>query len=98
VSATDVLLTVALEAAVALRIAELCRLDDATFARSFDRAVLDRLAQTVAEHGDDLLFRSTGRRRGESARVFNAVADGIALLAFAPGGATLFGRSWVATR
>lgn len=93
---TRVLLGAALEAAVALRIAQLRRLDEAAFARSFDRAVLERLAQTVAEHGDDLLFRS--RQRGASARVFNAVADGIALLAFAPGGVTLLGQHWEATR
>jgi hypothetical protein len=94
--ASEAALRAALGAAVPLRIEALRRLDPVTFARAFDRERLDALAQTVAEHGDDVLF--LGRKKGESARVFNAVADGIALLAFAPGGVSLFGSSWVAER
>ena len=51
-------------------------------------------AQHVAEHGDNLLFRS--KKKGESAKAFNHLAEGIACLAFAPGGVKLFGSHWEA--
>jgi hypothetical protein len=40
-------------------------------------------------HGDDLFFRS--RKKGETAKRFNQVAEIIAVLSFAPGGITIFG-------
>ena len=43
----------------------------------------------VAEHGDNILFR--GHKEGETAAAFNALARGIAVLSFCPGGVTLFG-------
>lgn len=89
-------LRAALCAAVPLRIVALQQLGEEEFAARFDRERLDGLAQTVAEHGDDVLFRS--KKRGETAAVFNAVADGIALLSFCPGGISIFGQTWVATR
>lgn len=94
----DVALGIALDAAVALRLELLLLLDAGEFARRFERGRLQELAETVAAHGDYLMFRSTGKQQGTSARVFNAVAEGLALLAFAPGGVTLFGRHWQATR
>jgi len=45
--------------------------------------------QIVAEKGDLILFKS--KKKGESAKAFNALAKGIAVLAFMPGGVTLFG-------
>lgn len=91
----EVLLDAALEAAVPLRIAILGRLDPAELSWRM-RDAGPRLADVIAAHGDDLLFRS--KRKGESATTFNAVADGLALLAFCPGGVTWRGRTWVATR
>src|SRR5579875_82506 len=54
----------------------------------------------LAEQGDDLLFapvkgRQTGRP-GATATLFNDVALGIAILAFQPGGITIFGRHFEA--
>jgi len=50
-------------------------------------------AQVVAEKGDLILFRS--KKQGETAAAFNALAEGIAVLALvAPGGVKLFGRQW----
>ena len=50
----------------------------------------------LGEKGDLLMFR--GGKRGETARVFNALAKSLAVLAFCPGGVTLFGQHWEATR
>lgn len=52
------------------------------------------LGQVIAEHGDLILYRS--KRRGESARNFNALAEGLACLAYAPGGVTFAGSHWEA--
>lgn len=41
-----------------------------------------------------MLFRS--KRKGETADAFNHLAEGIACLAFAPGGVRLFGSHWEA--
>jgi len=51
-------------------------------------------SQVVAEKGDVILFR--GKKKGESAAAFNALAEGIACLAFAPGGVKCFGGHWEA--
>jgi hypothetical protein len=53
------------------------------------------LGQLIAEKGDVLLYRS--KKAGETARVFNAAAEGIAALSFAPGGVTIFGMHFEAT-
>jgi len=45
-------------------------------------------SQIIAEHGDNILYRS--KKRGETALAFNALARAIAILAFAPGGVTAF--------
>ena len=54
------------------------------------------LGALIAEKGDLLFHR--GKKAGESAGVFNAVAQGIAVLSFAPGGITLFGQHWETKR
>ena len=48
--------------------------------------------QMIAEHGDNILFRSV--KKGETAAAFNALAEGIAILSFAPGGITFMGDHW----
>lgn len=47
------------------------------------------LGQVIAEHGDNILYRS--KKLGETASAFNALAKGVAALAFAPGGVSVFG-------
>lgn len=49
-------------------------------------------SQHIAEHGDNLLFRS--KKKGESADAFNHLAEGIACLSFASGGLKLWGNHW----
>lgn len=51
------------------------------------------LGQVVAEKGDALMF---GGRKGEAARVFNALARGLALVSCQPGGVTFRGLHWCA--
>lgn len=46
-------------------------------------------AQIVAEKGDIIQYRS--KKEGESAKAFNALAEGIAICAFFPGGVTFMG-------
>ena len=43
----------------------------------------------IAAHGDDVLYR--GVKAGATAKAFNKLARGIACLAFATGGVTVFG-------
>ncbi len=41
----------------------------------------------IGSHGDALMYRE----KGQTARMMNILADGVAILAFGPGGITLFG-------
>jgi hypothetical protein len=47
----------------------------------------------IAEHGDIILYRSDVA--GESADAFNRLAEGLAILSFAPGGVRFAGRHWL---
>ena len=49
----------------------------------------DTLVSMIAAHGDDILYRS--RKKGDTANAFNALAETVAILSFAPGGVTAFG-------
>lgn len=49
-------------------------------------------AQIVAEKGDILMFGS--KTPGATAEAFNAMAKGIAVLSFVPGGITFFDTHW----
>jgi|SRR5579872_1737707 len=81
------LLPIALSAAVPLWIEKLKPLTtDQRIARA------DELSGIIAEHGDIILYR--GGKKGESAKAFNALAEGLAIGAFQPGGATAFGQHW----
>ena len=75
-----VLLRCALEVAVPLWIERVRDWSEAERARR--RAVC---SQAVAKHGDVILYRE----RGKTADAFNRLAEGLALLAFVPGGVTL---------
>lgn len=48
--------------------------------------------QVIAEHGDDLMYRS--KRKGATASAFTGFIRGLAACAFAPGGVTWAGRHW----
>ncbi len=50
--------------------------------------------QYIAEHGDVAQFR--GKKKGETAAAFNRLAEGLAILAFVPGGVTFLGDHWEA--
>lgn len=83
-SSTLALLQVSLECAVPLHIIELEKRS-----RSEIQTMATEASQAIAEHGDLILYR--GKKKGESAKAFNALALGVAILAFAPGGVTIFG-------
>lgn len=51
--------------------------------------------QLLGERGNFLWMKS--KKKGETAKVANAVADIIAVLSFAPGGLTLFDQHWETT-
>jgi len=46
-------------------------------------------SQYIAEKGDNILFKS--KKKGDTAKAFNELAKGVAILSFAPGGVKLFG-------
>lgn len=52
------------------------------------------LGPIVAEKGDVIQFKS--KKKGETADAFNALAEGLAILAFAPGGVKFAGMHWEA--
>ena len=51
-----------------------------------------KCAGIVAEKGDILQYRSSVK--GETAKAFNALAEGLAILSFCPGGVKFMGRHW----
>lgn len=53
------------------------------------QALAQEAAQIIAEKGDLIMFK--GKKKGESAAAFNALARGLAALSFAPGGVTFLG-------
>lgn len=53
-------------------------------------------ALAVASHGDDILYRS--KKKGNTAAAFNALARGLAVLAFQPGGVTFLGEHYEGKR
>jgi hypothetical protein len=79
------LLSISLSAAVPLWIEKLRPL---TAEQRIARA--SGLSDIIAAHGDIILYR--GGKKGESAEAFNALAEGLAIGAFQPGGVTAFGQ------
>jgi len=84
-------LSIALSAAVPLHIAEL-KAKGGPDAADLKKA--QELSQILGERGDILLFG--GGKKGEAADQFNRVARALAVLAYCPGGVTLFGGHWEA--
>lgn len=81
------LLMVTLECAVPLHIFELQRLPWEVVER-----IAKECGQTVAEKGDVIQFYE----KGKTGPAFNALARGLACLAFAPGGVRYNGARWKA--
>lgn len=73
--------------AVPLRMASQARWSDEERAEAAHRA-----AQIVAEHGDILMYG--GSRKGEAAKAFAALAEGLAAAAYQPGGVRFAGMHW----
>lgn len=77
-------LMVSLQVAVPLKIADLRHIPD-----DYRLQQAPNLAEILATHGDDLMYG------GKSCvAAFGAVARALALLAFAPGGVSLWGILW----
>lgn len=51
------------------------------------------IGQVIAEKGDVIQYKAQ-TKKGESAAAFNKLAEGIAILSFAPGGITFLGDHW----
>lgn len=79
------LLLIALDAAVPLWIFELQRLPLEEILR-----IAHECADIVASQGDVIQFRV----KGKTGLAFNALAKGLAALAFSPGGVRFMGRHW----
>jgi hypothetical protein len=84
-------LPLALEGAVPVWIAEI---KDRGGPDDTDYERVRAFAPVLAERGDRLLHGS--RVPGETADLFNRLADALAVLAFLPGGVRAFGRHWEA--
>jgi hypothetical protein len=90
-TASDAVLACALEVAVPLRIMELLAMSPAKREPTMN-GWRSKAVEAVASEGDILMYRS--KKSGESARVFNHLARGLAVLAGAPGGVLFSGRHW----
>jgi hypothetical protein len=86
---TSLLLKLALEIAVPLWMERLCYLP---FEELQARA--RKCGDVVAHQGDIIQFR--GKKKGETAAAFNKLAEGLACLAFAPGGVKFLNCHWEA--
>lgn len=86
-------LGIALSAAVPLHIMSMKA--NGVMDLGLDRARLNALCDELGEHGDLLLYK--GGKPGQTAHLFNELAWGIAVLAFCPGGVTVFGQHYEAS-
>ena len=90
---TKALLQAALETAVPLWILRIQQ-EQWSWERMAQEA--SRCSSTVAEHGDNILYRA--KKPGETTRAFNDLALGIAIAAHVPGGIKIFGIRFEAPR
>ena len=86
---TDELLVIALSAAVPLHSMGYQERGGPT---PEDWARAKAFGPILGEQADRLLFRS--KKQGETASLFNRLADAIAILSYVPGGVTMFGTHW----
>lgn len=85
-------LVICLDAAVPLRIRELAVRGGPTDV-DFER--VKGYADNIASRADVLMFGGS-KKKGEIARLFNELADALAVMAFVPGGVSVFGRRYKA--
>lgn len=92
------LLPASLVAAVPLALADLARRGGPS---DSDRDDMHSFSQVLAEHGDALLYRVTTPAACaggySSAQMFTRLVRALAVLAYVPGGITLFGEHWEVT-
>jgi len=86
---TETLLKLSLEVAVPLWI-ERIKQSGEPWDQMLSRA--KHISTILGSTADMVLYR--GKKAGESANAFNALAEGIAILSFAPGGVRAFGVHW----
>lgn len=84
---TSILLTIALNVAVSVRVLEFIKRGGPTN-EDLERA--RTILKDLGERGTDLYFRSN--KEGATADRFEQVADAIAVLSFCPGGIVIFGK------
>jgi hypothetical protein len=80
-------ISMALEMAVTLQILEWQHANTAPSWEDFNEA--KQRCADIGGHGDELLYGGK-----HCASLFAGVADAIAIMAFFPGGITIFGRHW----
>jgi hypothetical protein len=80
-----------LELSVRMRLSELKL---TTWEEQIQAGRHQELAQIIAEKGDTIMFR--GKKKGESAAAFNALAESIAMACLVPGGIRFMGYWWTA--
>lgn len=86
-------LAIAMSAAVPLQI---MRLEEKGGPTDEDMKKAQEVSGKLGERGDVLLFG--GGKKGEVADLFNGTAHAIAVLAFVPGGITIFGQHFEAKK
>ena len=91
-STCEILLATSLDAAVPLW---MLRIQAEAWAWETIAQTAREAAQVIAEKGDVLQFG--GKPAGGAASAFNALAKGLACLAFCPGGVQFLGRRWEVT-
>lgn len=79
-------LPMALEAAIPFWVLELQKRSDIW---EYIQRKAPEASHALASRADNLLFRS--KKKGETAELFNTLAEAIAFLSFLPGGVTVFG-------
>lgn len=85
---TEVLLQTSLQIAVPIWIERVRSMTpDARIARAHEAV------DVIASAGDTILYRVPGK----TAKNFNVLAEAIAIMAFCPGGVTVFGEHWEAS-
>lgn len=87
----DTLLSISLACSVPLRIAEY-QSSGGPAPEDIERA--RRFGSILGSKGDVLLYR--GKKPGETAELFNALSDALAVMAFCLGGVKAFGSHWEA--
>jgi len=84
----DDILPMSLELSVRLRVMEY-EARGGPVAQDWERT--KPFSQVLVEKGDVLQFGGKRSKSGEIAALFNQLADAVAVMAFAPGGVSLFG-------